>query len=265
MRRRADRYLKASGRINNRSAWWSLLFGVGAIAIAVMQPIHSSGGAGFVASTVGLAAIGYGIQGLRLKRIGRATNSAAAIVGVVLGSVGTLAMAVYIAGFYLGTPHGSWTAKPGGELLQVEAAQPDADADGADAAAAQAQAASAASAQAAAAAEAANTASITAAASQSELDAMPVQRAMQMTAGTIAFTLRMYTGEGNPWPPALALTTDNHTVITPLGQVLARLPSGVELSYEVSADLMDYTLVLTAPETGEAVQYDTETGGVTNR
>ena len=242
---------------SNGYAWWSLVCGLGAIAVAVMQPLHASGGAGFIATTIGIVAIGYGIQGLRMKRAGRATNGVAAVVGILFGCVGTLVMGVYVASFYLGAPNGSWTVKPGGELFQVEATQPDAAADAAAAAAA-------ASAGAAGAETGpAETTSLAAPANQSDLDAVPIESALQLSAGSLAAALQQYASAGNPWPAALAVTTDNRSVLTPSGDVLGQLPRGAELAYQVAQDLTEYTLVLSDPESGGGVEFKSATGVMT--
>jgi len=86
---------------------------------------------------------------------------------------------------------------------------------------------------------------------------------MHMTAGTIAAGMNLAT-RGTPWPSALAVT-DDQSVIMPTGEGVGRLPRGLQLDYQPSADLTDYTLVITDPVTGGSVEYSTLTGVVTDR
>lgn len=169
-------------RASNTWAWLSLLVGAGAALIAVLQPGMTDSSQGYFVSTIGLSAVGLGIQALRLKRCGRATNGFAAGTGIVLGGIATAVMVFHLVTMMMaGSVSASFEQLP--FALPAEAIE---------------------SAPLAAPAEVADTAPV---------DTL----AMTQSLGSLVATLRMTTEVDGVWPAALAVTTEANSIITSSG------------------------------------------------
>lgn len=172
-----------------------------------------------------------------------------------MGSMGTFIMVFYFTTFVVADPNMAWAALPGGDpliRLEVSLGEP-----------------TPASAPNPVAPDSLQDASVPFTPGQPpvpapNIETMPIRDVMHITAGSIAAGMNLAT-RGNPWPAALAVTTDDQSVIMPTGQGVGQLPRGLQLAYQPSADLTDYTLVITDPVTGGAVEYSTVTGVVTDR
>jgi hypothetical protein len=91
-------------------------------------------------------------------------------------------------------------------------------------------------------------------ASVSESD--PTSAAMDAAASTIHTSLTTLTPPGTPYPESLAVTTDDNSVITPMGMVLGQVPAGMQLSYSPSADLMSASFSIFDPVTRQSIEMD---------
>ena len=81
---------------NNRAAWTSFVFGIIAIVVAVWDELPTS--TALYSSVIGLFAIYWGIRAIIRRSAGFASNLWAPVLGIVLGSVGTVIMfATFVA------------------------------------------------------------------------------------------------------------------------------------------------------------------------
>jgi hypothetical protein len=239
----------------NGAAWWSAFLGLAALALALIQPGYTSIGQGFIVSTVGISAIAYGIYALASGRR-RTTRIVVPLAGVAMGSVGTFIMVFYFTTFIAANPNMAWGAVPGDDdpLIRVEVSLGEP---------------TPASAPNPAAPDSGQGLAVPFIPGQPEvpppnIETIPIRDVMHMTAQSIAAGMNLAT-LGNPWPSALIVTTDDQSVIMPTGEGVGRLPRGLQLDYQPSADLTHYTLVITDPVTGGSVEYSTLTGVVTDR
>jgi hypothetical protein len=81
---------------NNRAAWTSFIFGIIATVVAVIDELPTS--TAVYGSVIGLFAIYWGIRAIIRRNAGFASNLWAPVLGIVLGSVGTIIMfATFVA------------------------------------------------------------------------------------------------------------------------------------------------------------------------
>jgi hypothetical protein len=256
------------------AAWWSAFLGLGALALAMMQPGYTTLGNGFIVSTVGISAIAYGIYALSTRRR-RATRIAVPIAGVVMGAAGTALMVFYLTTYLVTNPNLDWTAYAGGDPVIQMTATPVDPAYPVDSAY-PVDPAYPVPPPAPQAVDAPEVVPVpmpadappydgTVVIRVPDIDTMPIRQAMQVAAGTISYLMREATEEGDPWPTTLAVTTDDRSVMMPTGEIVGWLPQGAQLSYQPTPDLMDFVLVITDPVTGGAVEYSTVSGVVMDR
>lgn len=219
------------------SAWLSFLFGSGALAFAFLQPENSSTTRGFLASTVGLTAIFYGVHALRNRIPGRMSTFLPAILGLTGGIVGTLVMVLYLVTYYF-VPMSAGFTLPGISLAPPAAIAPPA----------------AGVPQEPVTQDAAAPAAVPATARDEEM-------ALAMAAGTIDLVLRNSSQDGL-YPESLTVTTADGRVTAPSGIVLVTLPPGTLFAYTVSADRTQYSSAMTGATFGTSARFDSTVGQV---
>ena len=188
-----------------RSAWLSLLFGSGALMLAFIQPENSSTTRGFLASTIGITAVFYGVHALRNRIPGRMSTFLPAIVGLTGGVVGTFVMAIYLLAYFF-VPTSTSFALPGIPIPPPASIAQEAP-------------------------ETPVTAPALAAFATPNEEAMALAQAV----GTMDFVLRKSSQDGL-YPDSLTVTTADGRVTAPSGVVLVALPPGTLFAYTVSAD-----------------------------
>jgi hypothetical protein len=235
----------------------SFLAGVLALGVVLLQPTNDETARGFFLSSVGVTAIVTGVQALRRGRYGAALPRLLARVGVVLGGLGSVAVAWTLVAFLvlplgvtlpaLPTSLATWLPTSGASFfgpapLAVLPADGGAD-EGA-----------------------------VAATGQQVLPAQPLvpstaeDEALELSraAGTLAYVLGQVSPAGSPWPDHLLLTTSPGPVgvSAPDGTALVTLPAGTQLVYSVSSDRSVFAVDLLGSTFGRAVHYDSAAGVV---
>lgn len=195
--------------------------GAAAAATIFLPWGENFGGRGYVVSTVGLAAIGFGLAALKARTGG--LSAFASVVGMILGGIGAVAMVFSLVTFYL-TPGNSLAGNPPVplELAPVAAAASSAPVATAEPAVPQAD-----------------------------------ERAtLAQTVGTIVFLLKSDHEAGLGLPTVLAATSTGH-VVTTSGNI--RLPTGSQMRYQRWPDATGYDLEVKGAS-GLVAGYSTRTG-----
>lgn len=213
-----------------RSAWISLLLGLIALGIAFVQPDDGATIRGFLASTVGISAIAYGIHFLGHRPPGASASFIAAVLGMVTGLVGTIVMALYVVAFFQSP------AQDAGFQADQPVAPP--------AVVAQAPAADGIP-------------------SAPGSFASPDEERMSLAQliGTLDFALRESSPDGL-YPESLAVTTGDGLVTSPAGTGLVVLPPGASFAYKVSTDRGNYSASVTGATFGTTASFDSQVGQV---
>ncbi|HYI33475.1 MAG TPA: hypothetical protein VEX88_08455 [Glaciibacter sp.] len=220
-----------------------------------MQPGYTTVGRGFIVSTLGISAIAYGIFALASRRR-RTTRIVVPLAGIAMGSAGTAIMVFYFTMIVVANPNMAWAALPGGDSvirIEVSLGEPTPP-----------------SAPTPVGPDFHQYVAVPLTPGQPpvpapNIETMPIRDVMHLTLESIMSGMNLATVPRNQWPSALTVTTDDQSVIMPTGQSVGQLPRGLQLAYQPSADLTDYTLVITDPVTGGSVEYNTLTGVVTDR
>lgn len=230
----------------------SFLTGVLALAVMVLQPANDQTTHGFFVSTIGVTAVVTGVQALKRGRYGKAVPRLLARTGVVLGGLGSAAVAWTLIAFLL-LPFGvvlpalptslsTWLPTSGASLfatapLGVDQA-PIADPG-------------------MAVLPAQPLAPVTASEEQLELGA---------AVGTLAHVLAETRPVGSPWPDHLLVTTSAGPigVSSPEGIALVTVPAGTQILYSVSPDRSVFAVDLVGGTFGSEVHYDSSSGAVTS-
>lgn len=219
----------------------SLLFGLVAAGLALF-PITAAGiGHGYIASTVGITAIAYGVFALKLRRRYEATARLSPITGILLGSFGTLLMGALVANFYLnGVPLNSpitfqvaeteFTYDPQGiaPWTSTETSQ--------------------------------NIAPPPAPTPEAFASAEEERMSLIQNLGTVHFVLNQIAPGTKP--ASLSLATSGGTLSTPDGQALTVLPEGTSVNYTTSSDASSYVITLKGATFGTMVQLDSAIGQI---
>lgn len=242
-RDRRDRHVNPRSTGGHRwSSWICLALGFGAAAIASIPPRNGLTTNGFIYSGVGIIAIAFGIDAIRHRRTSRSGSTAIAIVGIILGGVGTLIMVVQLIVFFLnaGTNGGTLGLLGSRPIFQLPSApgvqQPSAQPPTAP-----------------------PTAPLTKAITPGDETSTLAQVERSLT-----HTLTMTTPAGSSWPEALIVASDGQSIVLQSGQVVGRMPPDTQLHYSRSADGANFSLVLTG-RSGVVVQYDTQSRAITTR
>lgn len=215
-----------------RSAWLSLVLGFVALAFAFIQPENSSTTRGFLASTIGIAAISYGVHAMRHRRPGVSMTFVLSVLGITFGIIGSLVMAIYLAAYFF-VPASVDVAPPGvlinppasiAQDVTPEIPKPPAP--------------------------------VVPAATADE-EAMSLAQAM----GTMDFALRNFSAD-DLYPESLIVTTADGRITAPSGVVLVALPPGTLFAYTVSADRTQYSSVMTGGAFGTTASFDSKVGQV---
>lgn len=241
----------------------SFLTGVLALGVMLLQPANDQTTHGFFLSTVGVTAIVTGAQALRRGRYGTVLPRFLARAGILLGGLGSAAVAWTLVAFLvlplgvtlpaLPTSLATWLPASGasffgpaplgalsGGALPVEggAAEGAVAPDGLEVLPARPLAPTTA-----------------------EDETLELTRA----AGTLAYVLGQARPAGSPWPDHLLLTTSPGPVgvSSPDGAPLVTLPAGTQLVYSVSSDRTVFAVDLVGGGFGRTVHYDSAAGVVT--
>jgi len=236
----------------------SVLTGVLALGVMLLQPANDQTTHGFFLSTIGVTAIVTGVQALRRGRYGHALPRFLARAGILLGGLGSIAVAWTLVAFLvlplgitlpaLPTSLATWLPTTGASFLGP-APLGVLPAEGG-------------------AAE-----SAVAPVGQEVLPAQPLppttteDEALELAraAGTLAYVLGQVRPAGSPWPDHLLLTTSPGPVgvSSPDGTPLVTLPAGTQLVYSVSSDRSVFAVDLVGGGFGRTVHYDSAAGVVT--
>jgi len=218
----------------NWPGWISLILGFIAAGLAVFPLTAAGVGNGFIASTVGISAIGYGVFALALRRRGDATARLSPIIGIILGIFGTVLMGSSVVNYYL--QGGSFDAP---SVFQVSGTefpyQPPAQDP-----------------------PALESAPIAAPAAFTSID--EERMALTQNLGTVHFVLNQIAPDSKPG--SLSLATPGGTLSTPDGQALTILPAGTAVTYFISEDGSSYVITLQGAAFGSMVQLDSSLGQI---
>ncbi|TWX40944.1 hypothetical protein ES689_05975 [Frigoribacterium sp. ACAM 257] len=239
----------------------SFLTGVLALGVMLLQPANDQTTHGFFPSTVGVTAIVTGVQVLRRGLDGNVLPRFLARAGILLGGLGSAAVAWTLVAFLvlplgvtlpaLPTSLATWLPASGASFLgpaplgalpveggAAEGAAAPVEPIGQEVLPAQPLAPTTA-----------------------EDEALELSRA----AGTLAFVLGEIRPAGSPWPDHLLLTTSPGPVgvSSPDGTALVTLPAGTQLVYSVTSDRSVYAVDLVGGGFGRTVHYDSAAGVVT--
>jgi len=212
------------------SAWVSLLLGLAGVAVVLIPAPFGSTHA-VVVSTVGIAAIALGFHALRQHGSDRPAKRGIAVLGTLLGTLGTAVMVFQLTTFYLATGggtaiYGALGSMPmfGSTSSEVQDAGP-----------------------------------------VTKQPALQGNERLTIAhlEGAIVEELARTTPPGSGWPSSLSVGYGGVSVVLPSGQSLGKIPEGAKVIYARSADHLNYSLVIIGPETGVRVKYDTQSGYIT--
>ena len=193
-------------------------------------PIADGASSGYVASTIGLTAVAYGIQALNLYRRGLGGGRDAARVGIAFGVISTLVMVYFMASFYLPswgvTPSAASLAPPFMEVTQPPASVID---------------------------------PVVAPPAYATEEGERMALAQEL--GTLSYVIGQ-TAPGGLVPDAVTVDQSDGTVFTSTGQILGRVDLGAQLSYVVSQDRTNYSLEAVGAQFGSVVTFDSLSGTV---
>lgn len=228
----------------------SLLFGIAAAGLALFPMTAAGVGHGYIASTVGITAIAYGAFALKLHRRREATARLSPIVGILLGTFGTLLMGALVANFYL---NGAALNSP--ITFQVAQTEFTFDSEGF------AVSSPTEGAETAGTSEATQvTAPAPVAAPAAFTSADEERMALSQNLGTVHFVLKQIAPGAKP--TSLSLATPGGTLSTPDGQALTILPEGTSVSYATGPDSSNYVITLKGAAFGTIVQLDSAIGQI---
>lgn len=236
----------------------SFLTGVLALGVMLLQPTNDQTTHGFFLSTIGVTAIVAGVQALRAGRYGSVLPRFLARAGILLGGLGSAAVAWTLVAFLvlplgvtlpaLPTSLATWLPTSGASFLGPAplGALPVEGAAVEDAVAPVGQEALPAQ---------------PLAATTAEDEALELSRA----AGTLAYVLGEIRPADSPWPDHLLLTTSPGPVgvSSPDGTALVTLPAGTQLVYSVTSDRSVFAVDLVGSGFGSTAHYDSAAGVVT--
>ena len=239
----------------------SFLTGVLALGVMLLQPTNNETTHGFFLSTVGVTAIVTGVRALRRGRYGSVLPRFLARAGILLGGLGSAAVAWTLVAFLvlplgvtlpaLPTSLATWLPTSGVSFLgPAPLSALPVEGGAAEGAVAP-----------------------VAPVGQEVLPAQPLapttaeDETLELTraAGTLAYVLGQARPAGSPWPDHLLLTTSPGPVgvSSPDGAPLVTLPAGTQLVYSVSSDRTVFAVDLVGGGFGRTVHYDSAAGVVT--
>jgi hypothetical protein len=198
----------------------ALFCGAVAAATIFVLPDDFSDGRGYVVSTVGLAAIGFGLAALKRRNGGWPAITSA--VGMALGAIGTALMLFSLVTFYSAPGH-SLAANPPAPLELAPIAPAT---------------------------------SATPAAAAPPVAQQDERAALAQTVGTIVYLLQQDKKAGYSGVPT-ALNAVSGRIVTITGSIA--LPPGSTVKYERSPDGTGYNLAVSGAS-GSVASYSTATG-----
>jgi len=223
----------------------AIVFGVFACVYEFYQPSGQPGVTRYAVTTMGVVAIFFGIRAFRL-RSGRMFSWLLPFLGILLGSIGTIATIASIGVFFANPSAFSGDLLPGAApMTQTTSATPTPVTSGPVAAPADSTPADAAPA------------------------AIPPTIAnIDRALGTLAFTLKQTRSSDQLWPATLGQTSAGgvfNPFSTQPDRILVVLPSGTTLQYQTSSDRTGFAMRLSSvADPSVAAQYSSSSGVVTN-